>query len=63
MDSHLPGPTFYRPNVALIYVEYEALSANYKGWTLSEQKKMPHRERQYWLSMLKYRAFARSQLG
>jgi len=61
LASHPPGPTFYRPNVALIYVHYEVLTRNYTGWTLSEQKQMSHREREYWLAMIKWRASARAQ--
>jgi hypothetical protein len=31
------------------------LSRFYSGWTLTEIKLMPHRERRYWLDLLKWR--------
>lgn len=53
---HPPGPIFYRPNVAELYLLYEYLSRAYTGWTLTEIKSMPARERAYWIEGLKWRA-------
>lgn len=49
------GPTFYRPNVQLLYVHFDALARAYPGWGLTEIKLMPHRERRYWLDLLRWR--------
>ena len=54
--SHPHGPTFYRPNVAELYVLYEYISRAYPGWTLTEIKNMPARERDFWIDGLKWRA-------
>jgi len=54
--SHPVGPTFYSPNLALLYVWYDALSRTYTGWTLTEIKQMPYRERQFWLDLMKWRS-------
>jgi hypothetical protein len=37
-------------------VQFDALSRYYSGWTLSEIKGMPHRERKYWLDLMKWRS-------
>jgi hypothetical protein len=58
---HLRGPTFYRPNVSLLYVQYSLMSQAYPGWSLSEQKRMPRREREYWIEMNKWRQMAAAQ--
>ena len=54
------GATFYNPNIAILYVWYDALARAYPGWTLSELKTMPARERKYWISLITWRAERRS---
>jgi hypothetical protein len=41
--------------VQLLYVHFDALSRAYPGWSLTEIKLMPHRERTYWLDLLRWR--------
>jgi hypothetical protein len=53
--SRRPGPTFYSPNLALLYVHYDGIAQNYPGWNLTEIKGMAARERQHWISLIKWR--------
>jgi len=39
-----------------LYVLYEYISRSYPGWTLTEIKQMPARERDFWIDGLKWRA-------
>lgn len=41
--------------MALLYVNYERLTRSFTGWTLTEIKRMPHREREYWVELLRWR--------
>jgi len=45
----------------MLYIQYGVLSLAYPGWTLSEQKRMPRREREYWIEMNKWRTMAIAQ--
>jgi hypothetical protein len=45
--------------MGVLYIHYEVLTRNFTGWSLSEQKRMPHRERKYWLSVIKWQNMAR----
>jgi len=44
-----------------LYIHYEIMTRSYPGWTLTEQKKLSHREREYWLAMIKWRSMAKTQ--
>lgn len=53
--SRRRGPIFYRPNLALLYVEYDGICQHYRGWPLTEVKNMCHRERHYWVALIRWR--------
>jgi hypothetical protein len=38
----------------MLYVWYEAISRHFAGWTLTEIKAMPARERDYWLDLIRW---------
>jgi hypothetical protein len=38
-----------------LYFYYEVISREFKGWTLTEIKAMPFRERKHWLDLIRWR--------
>lgn len=53
--SYRPGPIFYRPNVGLLYVEYDSIARTYTGWNLTEIRRLNYRQRQYWTGLIRWR--------
>lgn len=53
------SPCFDSCDLAWIYVEYEMISTMFTGWTLSDIRRMPTRERAYWYSVVKKRVSER----
>jgi len=41
--------------VALLYVHYDGIARHYTGWSLSDIKDMCHRERTYWVALIRWR--------
>ena len=39
---------------------YERISVAFPGWTLTEIRQMPHRERDHWAALIKWRLSAPS---
>jgi len=38
----------------LLYLQYQRISENWSGWTLSEIKAMPYYERKHWVDTVLY---------
>lgn len=54
------GPTFYPASnwgafYKQLFEDYHLLTMSYPGWTLSDIKALSVREREYWMSMSRYR--------
>lgn len=38
-----------------MYLDYEVIASEYRGWPLSEIRGMSSRQREYWLNMIKWK--------
>ena len=52
---YLIGSHFYLANIQNLYWEYDTIASAYNGFTITEIKQMVTRERQYWVSMAKWK--------
>jgi hypothetical protein len=39
----------------MLYVHYDGIAKHYPGWNLTEIKRMPAREREFWVALIKWR--------
>lgn len=49
------GGTCFDPDEQTLYLNYLRISDSFFGWTLSEIRAMTSRQRNYWLSMIRWR--------
>lgn len=57
-QSRSIGSPFYSVSAKTIYWEYEAIATVYKGFSLSDIKRMSVRQRDFWYRMAKWRTAA-----
>jgi hypothetical protein len=51
----LVGGISFAPNEQSLYLDYELIVSEYRGWSLTEVRGMSARQREYWLKMLKWK--------
>jgi len=47
--------TSFVPNEQALYINYDVIAMSYGGWTLSEIRLLTHRQREYWLRMIRWK--------
>lgn len=53
--SPFSGGISFVPDVEATFFEYETIALSFIGWSLSEVRAMPIRERHYWLRVIEWR--------
>ena len=49
------GGTCFGLDEQALYIDYHIISENFSGWSLSDVRGMKHRERKYWIAMIKWK--------